>query len=402
MTTNIPRPTFGPNGFIPPQESALVTGVFADIDQAFGGGLNPAPETPQGQLTASLAAAFGYGNDLFIWLANQFDPSYATGRFQDALGRIYFLERDPAEPTVVAALCTGAPGTIIPLGSLAKSADGNTYSSTSAAVIGSGGSVTISFACLATGPIACPANSLTTIYRAIPGWDAINNPTDGVLGRLVESAAEFEARRAASVALNAVGTLPAIRANVLNVTNVLDAYVTENPTGSAVTIGGVSVAARSLYVSVVGGASPDIAKAIWRKKAPGCGYTGTTTVTVTDDNSGYSIPYPTYTVKFTIATPTPILFDVQIANSPGVPSNAAELVQNAIIAAFSGADGGPRAKIGATLFASRFYGPIAALGTWAQIVSLKVGTVSATLDDVLLNIDLVPTVSATDIAVSLV
>jgi len=402
LTTNIPRPQFGPTGFIPPQESALVTGVFADINQAFGGGLNDAPETPQGQLAVSLAAAFGYGNDLFVWLCNQFDPAYATGRFQDALGRIYFLERNPAEPTVVAAVCTGAPGTAIPLGSLAKAADGNTYASANAAVIGPGGAVTVNFACLTTGPIACPANSLNTIYRAIPGWDAINNPTDGVLGRLVESAAEFEARRAASVALNAVGTLPAIRANVLNVANVLDAYVTENPTGSPATIGGVTVPARSLYVSVTGGASADIAKAIWRKKPPGCGTAGTTTVTVTDDNSGYSIPYPTYNINFTIATPTPVLFDVQIANSPGVPSNAATLIKNAIVAAFAGADGGPRAKIGAKLFASRFYAPIASLGTWAQIVSLKLGTVTADQDDILLDIDLVPTVDVGDIAVSLV
>lgn len=400
--TNIPRPSFGPNGFVLPPESAIVDGVFADIDQAFGGGLNPAPETPQGQLAVSLAAAIGYSNSLFAWLANQFDPSYAVGRFQDAIGRIYFLERNPAEPTVVAATCTGAPGTVIPIGALAKAADGNTYASTATATIGAGGTVTIDFACLVPGPIPCPIGSLSTIYRVVPGWDAITNAADGVLGRNVESPAEFEARRAASVALNAVGILPAIRANVLNVPNVLDAYVTENPTGSPVTVGGVTIAARSLFVSVSGGDDAAIGEAIWRKKPPGCGYTGTTTVTVTDSNSGYSIPYPTYDVTFTIAAPTAVKFAVQIANSPGVPSTAAAQIQAAIVAAFAGVDGGPRAKIGATLFASRFYAPVAALGPWAQIVSIKLGTVTATLDDVTLNIDEVPTVALTDIAVTLV
>lgn len=402
MTSSVPRPTFGPTGFQSPAESAIVAGVFADINAAFGGGLNDAPETPQGQLANSLGAAIGFCYDSSVNIFNQVDPAFATGRMQDALGRIYFLERNPAEPTVVTATCVGAAGTSIPVGALAKAADGNSYSSTEAATIPIGGTIDVPFACLTPGPIACPAGSLATIYRAIPGWDTITNAADGVLGRLVESAAEFEARRAASVALNAVGALGAIRANVLNVANVLDAYVTENNTGASVTIGGVAIAARSLYVSVAGGASADIAAAIWRKKPPGCGMVGTTTVTVTDDNSGYSIPYPTYTIKFTAATPTAIKFAVSIANSAGVPADAVEQIQAAIIAAFSGSDGGPRAKIGATIFASRFYAPVAALGTWAQIVSIKIGTGSPTLDDVTLDIDLVPTVGAPDITVALV
>lgn len=400
--SSVPRPTFGPNGLVTPAESAIVDGVFADLNQAFGGGLNPAPETPQGQLAASIGALTGYCYDAFVNLANQFDPAYATGRAQDALGRIYFLDRNPAEPTAVSATCTGAAGTVIPLGALAKAADGNTYTCTAQATIPLGGSVTVPFACLQAGPIACPAGSLTTIYRAIPGWDTITNASDGVLGRLVETASEFEARRAASVALNAVGVLGAIRANVLNVPDVLDAYVTENSTGASVVVGGVTIAARSLYVCVTGGAAADIADAIFRKKPPGCAYTGTTTVVVTDRNSGYVIPYPTYSVKFTAAAATPIKFAVTIANSPSVPADAIAQIQAAIIAAFSGSDGGPRARIGATIFASRFYAPIAALGPWAQIVSLKLGVVTPTLDDVTVQIDQVPTINAIDIAVAAV
>jgi uncharacterized phage protein gp47/JayE len=401
LTSSVPRPTFGPTGFLTPPESAIVEGVFADINAAFGGGLNPAPETPQGQLSVSLGAAIGFCYDSVVALFNQFDPAYATGRMQDALGRIYFLERNPAEPTAVTATCTGAPGTVIPVGSLAKAADGNTYASLEVGTIPLGGSVAIPFACLTRGPIACPTGSLTTIYRAIPGWDTITNAADGVLGRLVESPAEFEARRAASVALNSVGALGAIKANVLNVSNVLDAYVTENSTATPVTVGGVTIAARSLFVSVAGGADADIAEAIWRKKPPGCGMTGTTTVTVVDDNSGYALPYPTYDIDFTVATPTAIKFLVSIADSPAVPANAEELIQAAIIAAFSGSDGGSRARIGATTFASRFYAPVAMLGSWAQIVSIKIGTTTPTADEVTLDLDLVPTVGAADISVVL-
>lgn len=372
--TSVPRPDFGPLGFVAPPESEILAGTQADINAAFGGNLNPSGDTPQGQLAISFAAIIGFANDTFLNMVNQFDPAYAEGRMQDGLARIYFLERDPAEPTVVQALCTGAVDTVIPAGALARSSDGNTYSSTQAATIPIGGSIVIPFACTATGPVACPPNSLNSIYRTIPGWDTINNPAEGVLGRNVESRAEFEARRQASVALNAVGTLPALRATVLNVPNVLDAYATENPTDDPVTIGGVELVAHSLFVSVAGGAPADIGKAIWRKKAPGCNYNGTTTVTVTDENSGYNPPYPVYDVSFTIATALPVIFRVELASSAQVPSNAVALIQNAIIAAFAGADGGSRAKIGSTIFASRYYATIATLGPWAQIIAVTIGT----------------------------
>ena len=89
VTTNVPGITFGPNGPVAPSEQDVLTGMQADIDQAFGGGLNPALETPQGQLASSFTAITGNANDTFVSMTNQFDPAYAAGRFQDAIGRIY-------------------------------------------------------------------------------------------------------------------------------------------------------------------------------------------------------------------------------------------------------------------------------------------------------------------------
>src|SRR5262249_25402664 len=113
VTTNVPGITFGPNGFVAPARQDVLAGMQADIDQAFGGGLNPAVETPQGQLASSFAAIAGNANDTFVNMANQFDPAFAAGRFQDALARIYFIERNPAQPTVVQATCVGLPGVVI-------------------------------------------------------------------------------------------------------------------------------------------------------------------------------------------------------------------------------------------------------------------------------------------------
>ena len=79
-------------------------------------------------------------------------------------------------------------------------------------------------------------------------------------------------------------------------------------------------------------------------------------------------------MTFERPAPLAVYFAVSIANGPLVPADAVTQVQAAIINAFAGADGGPRARIGSTIYASRFIGPVAALGPWAQIISLLVGS----------------------------
>jgi len=369
--SSVPEPTFGPTGFIAPSEADILAGVLTDTNAAFGGNMNTQLSSPQGQLATSETAIIGDKNDQFVYYTNQVDPAFAEGRMQDAIARIYFIERNPAEPTVVLATCTGLAGVVIPVGALAQTTDGILFMCTEAGVIPVSGSVTLPFACATTGPIPCPANTLTIIYQTIPGWDTINNPTDGSLGNVVEGRAAFEARRSASVALNAQGSMPAVRGAVLSVANVLDAYVNQNTTGSPISIGTVALAAHSIYVCALGGAAQDIGDAIWTKVSPGCDFNGGTTVTVVDES--YSPPYPQYQVKYEIPTLVPILFRVTIANSAQVPSTALTQIQDAIILAFAGGDGGQRERIGGTVFASRYYCPVAALGAWARIVSIKIG-----------------------------
>lgn len=403
MTTSVPPIEFTPTGLVVPQESAVLAGVQADIDSAFGGGVNPALETPQGQLASSTAAVVAANNGLFAEFVNQVDPDTADGFMQDAIARIYFLDRSPGAPTVVQCQCIGAFGTVIPVGAQAQDTSGNIYACTGEVTIPISGAVTAVFANLENGPIPCPANTLTKIYKTIPGWDTINNAAEGVLGRDVETRAEFESRRAQSVARNARGSLQSIFAAVFEVEDVIDVYATENVTNAVVNVGATNfpMAPHSLLVSVVGGEAEDIANAIWRKKDVGCDMNGNTTIVVTD-SEGYSPPFPTYDITFEIPDPLPILFEVQIADDPGLPADIVDLVKAAVIATFTGADGGSRVRIGSLLLASKFYPGVIRIGSEVSVLSILLGSVTPTLTSQLIGVDQAPTVDATDISVVLV
>jgi hypothetical protein len=95
------------------------------------------------------------------------------------------------------------------------------------------------------------------------------------------------------------------------------------------------------------------------------------------------------------------LFAVSIVNNPGVPSNADVLIQNAVINAFVGGDGGARARIGGSIYASRFYAAVAGLGSWVELVSILIGTSTPTLNSLVVPVSDAPTISAADIAVTL-
>jgi len=368
----VPNPTFGPNGFVAPDEADVLSGVQADINTAFGGSLNSGKTTPQGQLASSIAAIIGDANAVFLWFTSQVDPAYSEGRMQDAIGRIYYLSRVASAPTVVTAVCTGLEGVTIPLGALARAEDGNLYVCQQQGVIPAGGSIELTFASAVSGPIECLANQLNFIYQAIPGWDTIDNPEPGVIGRLVEGRGAFEERRRAAVGWNSMGPLGAVLGAVLEADDVVDAFATENTEGFARMVGGVFMRANSIYVCALGGTDEDVAAAIWSHKIPGCNYTGNTVVTVTDPNPEYLEPKPSYQVRFQRPSTVPFFIVVAIVQAPDVPEDAATLVSDAVVAAFSGADDGPRARIGANILASRFYEPVMALGTWAtRIISIQ-------------------------------
>ena len=408
-STAIPPIVWTPEGVVLPTDAEILTGAQADIDSALGGGVNPALNTPQGQIATSETAIVAQKNSEIAYVANQVDPQYAQGRFQDAIGQIYFMTRKPATATVVICTIGGLPGTYIPAGVLALDTSGNVYMLLGAVTIGSGGTIPAEFSNLATGPIPCAGSTLTQIYQTVSGWDTVTNADAGILGSNVESSQAFELRRQASVAANSHGTTDAIFSAVYAVSGVLNCYVIDNPSGNTVDYGSTNypLAPHSIFVAVVGGEAAAIDQAIWQYKDAGCSYNiaagdgSVETVTVYDTR--YAVPQPAYAVSFLVPGATAVYFAVNVSASPAPPSGYATMIQNAIIAQFNGQNGNTPAGIASLILASSYYAAVLNAVPGVTLISIFVGLSSSPSGyECQMGIDQVPTLSSGDITVTAV
>lgn len=366
--------------------------------------LDTDPETPAGQLIDSQTAAIVDKDSEILFLANQFNPLTSQGIWQDALGAIYFLKRKIQESSVAICTIMGLSGTVIPAGALIRSeVDNSQWACTVETTIPAGGTTTVPFAAVETGALEAGANTLTQIVTVIPGWDSVTNGTAAAVGRVVETQAEFETRRYASVAKNARGSLLAIYGAIADIPGVLDCVVLENVTNFPVVKWGVTIPGHSVWIAVVGGDDASIAEQIYRKKDAGCGTAGNTTVSYEDTGLPGA---PTY--EYTIERPTPLPFGVRVTirETSATPAEIEQQVKNAILEDFEGRGphGNLRVGMAQVVYASRFYcAAITAGATSLENIEICAPVSGGAWgDSVTINADQSPVLDAADITVTLV
>lgn len=410
ISTSVPDVTITENGLTVPEIADVLSGRLTDLVTALSvnntSGIAPSSSlsSPQGQIAMSDTEIVAQVYDKLLVLFNQINPDYATGRFQDGMGQIYFMTRIAGAGTVVTATVTGAAGTQIPVGSTAIDTNGYIYATTSLATIPASGSIDVEFTNQTDGPIPCGVGELNTIYRAVSGWDAVYNSNAGVVGTDVESRIAFETRRKESVYRASRNQDGSVRSALLAVDGVLDAYVWSNRLDVAVDRGttAYSVAPHSIYICVYGGADADIAEAIFSTYNPGANFNGDKTYTVYDTT--YSQPYPDYVMQWQSATVTPVYFKIELDSSLNPPSDIVSQVQTVVQNTFNGlVDGVSKATIGATISTGKFYAPIIAIdNATVNILSLQISLDNTTFSSsVTLGIDQAPTISASNIEVTL-
>ena len=401
-TTNVPAPSLTDAGFTAPSEQDILAGVLADMNAALGGGANTALSTPQGQIALSETAILGDFLGEMIAIFNGVDPASSSGRMQEAIGRIYFMERRPATATTVTVQASvNAPGQTITAGTVvAQGNDGNMYVAPQTITLPQASTASLELACQTSGAITCPANSLT-LYQAGLGLASLTNAAPGATGTDTETRADFEARRQASVAANSIGQNASLMGALLELPGVTDAFVTDNPSQADTIQQGVTIPAGAQYILVEGGNPEDIGRAILNKKPPGIPTIGTQIVTVQDTNPVYVGNQPSYSFHYDRPTPVAVYVVMEIAASDAVPSNAAQLIQQAIVAYLT--TGENRIRLGKTLYASRLSAVVDGLGDWAEVLTLTIGTDrNAGKNRITLPINQLPTVTADTISVQVV
>lgn len=354
--------------------------------------LNTAAETPQGQIIDAQTAAIMNKDNEVLFLANQFNPATATGIFQDALAQLYFLQRQPATSTIVACICTGLQGVVIPAGAIIQTTDGLQLTNTTEGVIAASGSIELNFKLNETGPIQVGAGTATIIVTQIPGWDTVNNSSAGIVGRNEESQQEFATRIQKSVAINAQGTVNAIYAALANLSGVVAVVILENDSNSSIEKEGVDIEAHSICISIYGGDKDAIAETIFFKKDAGCGTVGNTQVSYTDSRGTI------HNYNILIPTPLPIGVKITINNTANLPTNIKELVQQAVLNNFTGLDGSTPVTMAQTLYATRFVPSIINAGV-VSLAYVEIKLNESYVEVAMFDATQIPTLDINDIEV---
>jgi hypothetical protein len=366
--------------------------------------LNTSPETPQGQIIDSQVATVNQKDSEVLYLAQQFDPRTAEGRFQDALAEIYFIKRKSAINSY--ALCTlnGRAGTQISAGALIESEiDGTQWSLDQDVTIPAEETITAQFTCLTEGAISASAGTLTKIVTTVTGWDTVTNAT-ATVGSLEESQSAFEQRRRESVALNARSTVNAVYANVAQCDGVIAVYAVDNKKNISETIDSYTLTPHSIFVSVIGGENADIAKAIYDNLSAGCDYNGNTSVDITNEYSG-----AVETVKFYRPTQFDIFVKVQIQDNASLPDDYINIIKQAVYNNFYGLDdlkinNEPllRLKMNDDLYSSRFTPSILNAGI-ANVLTVQLSLDGSTwVNNVHIPITANPTLDQNNITIEVV
>lgn len=312
-------------GVITVDTSSVRADFAAAYTTALGADLNTDVSTPAGQLITNDTTAITTAMQECVNMANENNVYFATGQALDVAAAFYGYYRKQGVPTTVVATVTGSSGVSIPAGSIVSDGE-NQYRTLSRVTIPSTASASVECQCTATGPIACPAGSLTKIVTTISGWDGVTNQYDGITGYATESDNTFRDRVTANF-LNkrARAIMGAIIDNVAALNDVISVVGGENPFNVTQTVDGIEMPPHSIYLTVLGGNESEIAQVMATQKTMGAETIGNTEVGYTDPDINYKYTYKIY-------RPTPVRVYAQIQYNANVytPANVSDQIKQLV------------------------------------------------------------------------
>lgn len=313
-------------GVVVPDTADIKSEVEKEFKTALGDNMSTADDTPQGRLIAAETSARRSVAENNAELANQINPGLAAGVFLESICAWLNIKRKPESASTIASVTLGGvPLVEIPVGSRARSADGDLYATTRAVVLDTAGQGSVDFVAVDTGALTCPVGGLTTIIDPVLGWETVYNRNAAVPGSAAQSDTALRLQRELRLASQGISTVEAQISGLYGVEGVRSLAFLENISHEFQTIDGIDMKPHSVWACVYGGADDDIAMSLLRNKTDGSGWNGDVSVTVTEPNA--EIPY---TVQFDRPKEVPIA--VQVIVSQGQSAfNPKEVVPDAMV-----------------------------------------------------------------------
>lgn len=326
-----------------------------------------------------------------VAVLNAFGLFSNSGVGQDAQYANLGIQRLPATASTVSVTLTGTNGTPITNGTVYDTA-GNVWNLPASCTVGS----TVTATAQNTGPITAAAGTVTGIGTPTSGWTGVTNASAASPGTNPETDAAFRARAVISTLLPSLTTFNATLAAVAAVPGVVRSTGYNNPNGVADSYGNPP---HSITMIVQGGEPGAIAQAIYDNYGLGALTNGTTTVDVTDTQSGQVQP-----ISFDIATETSIYVTLNVAPLAQAVTTATQAaIQNAIVAYLNSLNIGQVVSI-AALYATA----MGQAGNLAQpsfsVISITAGTTPSPTgtSDIVIAFNAVATAATANIVVNVV
>lgn len=187
------------------------------------------------------------------------------------------------------------------------------------------GIITAAAEATVTGPVVGSSFQITEIVTAVSGWLGVNNQADAAIGTDIEKDAAFRVRRLLLLAIGGRATVDAIRAALLGVTNVTEAFLFENPTDVVDSNG---LPAHSIEPVAAGGTDVAVATSVFDNKAAGIETFGADITEVIVDAQGTS-----HTINGSRSEPVEMFIDVIVIRNGNYPTDGDTQVENALKAA---------------------------------------------------------------------